>query len=99
MPRPRPPHLHREATRHGTMVWYVRIGKGPRTRIKATYGTSEFDSAYHAAIAGETPCLTDKTVSGSLRWLISLYRQSSAWRDLALSTRKHREYTFLQILK
>ena len=28
MPRPRPPHLHREITRHGKAVWYVRIGKG-----------------------------------------------------------------------
>lgn len=32
MARPRPPHLHREKTRHGKHVWYVRIGKGPRTR-------------------------------------------------------------------
>src|SRR5262249_5835560 len=29
MPRPRPPHLHRQVTRHGKAVWYVRIGKGP----------------------------------------------------------------------
>ena len=27
MPRPRPPHLHRETNRHGTTVWYVRLGK------------------------------------------------------------------------
>jgi hypothetical protein len=26
MPRPRPPHLHRETTRHGKTVWYVRVG-------------------------------------------------------------------------
>ena len=44
MPRPRPPHLHREVTRHGTGVWYVRVGKGPRIRIRAQYGTPEFDS-------------------------------------------------------
>ena len=46
MPRPRPPHLHRETNRHGKMVWYVRIGKGPRIRIKAVYGTPEFEAAY-----------------------------------------------------
>ncbi|MGB6795116.1 MAG: integrase, partial [Xanthobacteraceae bacterium] len=34
MPRPRPPHLHREVTRHGRVVWFVRIDKGPRIRIR-----------------------------------------------------------------
>lgn len=28
MPRPRPPHLHRETSRHGKTVWYVRVDKG-----------------------------------------------------------------------
>jgi integrase len=27
MPRPRPPHLQREVTRHGKAVWYVRVGR------------------------------------------------------------------------
>ena len=37
MPRPRPPYLHREVTRHGKPVWYVRVatasarGCGPNT--------------------------------------------------------------------
>ena len=99
MPRPRPPHLHREASRHGAMNWYVRVGKGPRTRIKAQYGTTEFDEAYRAAIAGEKPLPADKPSSGSLEWLVKLYRQSSAWQQLAMSTRKHREFMLLQILK
>ena len=34
MPRPRPPHLHQETNRHGKIVWYVRIGKGPRISHK-----------------------------------------------------------------
>jgi hypothetical protein len=46
MPRPRPPHLQREVTRHGKAIWYVRIGKGPRVRIRAEFGTSEFDAEY-----------------------------------------------------
>ena len=49
MPRPRPPYLHREKTYRGKYVWYVRVGKGPRIRIKAEYGTPEFDAAYQAA--------------------------------------------------
>jgi hypothetical protein len=43
MPRQRPPHLQRERTRHGKAVWYVRVGKGPRIRINADYGTPGFD--------------------------------------------------------
>src|SRR3954454_18329663 len=50
MPRPRPPHLHREINRHGNAVWYVRVGKGPRIRIRAEYGRPEFEQAYQAAI-------------------------------------------------
>ena len=44
MPRPRPPHLQRQVTRHGKAVWYVRMGKGRRTRIRATFGTPDFDA-------------------------------------------------------
>jgi len=52
MPRPRPPHLQRQVTQHGRVAWYVRIGRGPRTRIRAPFGTPEFDAEYQAAIAG-----------------------------------------------
>jgi hypothetical protein len=72
MPRPRPPHLHRQVSRHGKPIWYVRIGKGPRIRIRNAFGTSEFDAEYQAAIAGlparQTP--KDKRTSvGTLAWL------------------------------
>ena len=52
MPRTRPPHLHRETTRHGRAVWYVRVDKGPRIRIRALYGTPEFKEEYDAAVEG-----------------------------------------------
>jgi integrase len=100
MPHPRPPHLHREANRHGTMVWYVRIGKGPRTRIKAEYGTPEFDEAYRAAIAGELPKPTARATRGSLEWLWMLYRQTGAWTDeLSATTRRQRERIMIKVLK
>ena len=38
MPRPRPPRLQLEVTRHGKAVWYVRAAKGPRIRIRAEFG-------------------------------------------------------------
>lgn len=97
MPRPRPPHLHRQTTRHGKAVWYVRIGKGPRTRISEVYGTPQFDAAYQAALAGEA-LKPAKPSSSSLRWLFDLYRQSQEWRDLSLATRKQRENIFRPIM-
>lgn len=50
VPHRRPPHLHREPTRHGKHVWYVRIGKGPRTRIKRA-PTVRFHAARSLQIA------------------------------------------------
>lgn len=94
MPRPRPPHLHSELTRHGKRVWYVRIGKGPRTRIACAYGSPEFKAAYDAAIAGEVPVKPGKARTGSLRWLLERYRDSSAWAALSLATRRQRENIF-----
>jgi integrase len=99
MPRPRPPHLHRETNRHGNVVWYVRVGKGPRIRIKAGYGTPEFEAAYQAALRGESSQATPKASKGSLEWLWMLYRQTGAWTDLSLTTRKQRENIMRQVLK
>jgi integrase len=91
VPRPRPPNLHRETTRHGRVVWFVRVGKGPRTRIRAEYGTPEFSAAYEAAIAGKpAPCPT-KFGAKTLGWLIERYRESSAWARLSSATRRQRE--------
>ena len=37
MPKPKPPHLLREVTRHGLPTWYVRKGHGQRLRLRAEY--------------------------------------------------------------
>ena len=44
--------VSREVTRHGRMVWYVRRN-GKRIRLRAEFGTPEFDAEYQAAIAGK----------------------------------------------
>jgi hypothetical protein len=49
MPRPRPPYLSHERTRHGKSVWYVRRD-GKRIRMKAEFGAPEFDREYRAAL-------------------------------------------------
>lgn len=99
MPRPRPPHLHHEVSRHGKTVWYVRMGKGPRIRIKATYGTPDFEAAYQAALNGETAPEPGKAAKGTLEWLWNLYRQSDDWRDLSMATRRQRENIMRHVLK
>ena len=98
MPRPRLPNLHRETNRHGNVVWYVRIGKGPRTRIKALYGTPEFEAAYKAAISGDAPQAPTAATKGSLKWLWTLYRETSTWTDLSLATRRQRENIMRHVL-
>jgi integrase len=98
MPRPRPPHLHRETNRHGTVVWYVRVGKGPRIRIKAQYGTPDFEEVYQAAIRCDSPRVAGKAAKGTLGWLFDLYRQTTAWTDLAKSTRYKREKIMKRVL-
>jgi hypothetical protein len=69
MPRPRPPHLRREVTRHGTVVWYVRLGEGPRIRIRAVFGTPEFDAEYRAALNGSPRPAKGAPAAGSIAWL------------------------------
>ena len=98
MPRPRPPYLHRQVTQHGKTVWYVRIGKGPRVRIRAQFGTDEFDSEYQSAISGTSRPKKGRAAIGSLEWLIERYRETTDWSDLSPATRRNRDNHFKQII-
>jgi integrase len=99
MPRPRPPHLHREISRHGRPLWYVRVGKGARTRIRAEYGSPQFDIEYQAAVTGAPRPQRGKAAPGSLAWLVERYRETTAWMDLSVATRRNREIHFREIIK
>jgi len=99
MPRPRPPHLHKQTTRHGKTVFYVRVGKGKRIRIRADFGTDAFKTEYEAAIAGKETKPSGKASHGSLEWLWMLYRQTDAWTSLSMATRRQRENIMLGALK
>jgi hypothetical protein len=96
MPRPRPPGLHREVTRHGKVVWYVRSGHGARIRIRAAFGTPEHQAEIAAALAG-SPIMSTGTKfnAQTLGWLIERYRESAGangtWGNLAPATRRQRE--------
>lgn len=95
MPRPRPPYLHRQRTRHGSFVWYVRRGKGKRIRIYEDFGTPAFMEAYEAALRGEARKPSDPTAaSGTFSWLVESYMRSSDWFGLSESTRAARTVIF-----
>lgn len=96
MPRARPPYLHRQITRHGRPVWYVRKGEGGRARIRIReeYGTPAFLEAYNAAVTGEALPVANKPKAKSLAWLIAQYRESVSWHDLSMATRRQRENIF-----
>jgi integrase len=99
MPGPRPPHLQRQITQHHKVVWYVRIGKSPRTRIKAAFGTPEFDVEYQAALAGKSHPKKGVPAAGTLAWLITRYRETTAWSALSAATRRQRENILRQVLE
>jgi integrase len=99
MPRPRPPHLHRQVSRHGKTVWYVRVQKARRIRIGAAFGTPEFDAEYQAALAGNSPRRTRATAAGALAWLIERYRETPAWLSLSMATRRQRENILRQVIE
>jgi integrase len=102
MPKPRPPHLRHETTRHGATVWYVRIDDGARIRIWADYGTARFWSEYHAAVAGSPlPKAGERRVTGkdTVGWLIARYKESAVWAILAPATRRQRENVLLKVIE
>jgi integrase len=98
MPRPKPPHLHRERTRHGTVTWYVRMGHGPRTRLREEYNTPAFWEEYRAALAG-TPKTKPAPTTNTLAWGLDRYRHSSAWEGLSLATRRQSENIYKDVIK
>ena len=99
MPRPRPPYLHREVSRHGRVGWVVRREHGPRIRLRAEYNSPEFWAEYRAALE-EAPSasLIPKIKAQSLSWAIERYRSSSAWAALAPATRRQRENIYRAVM-
>ena len=98
MPRPRLPHLYREKNRHGRFAWYVRIGRGPRFRLRASYGTPDFLSEYRDALEAATREGSKVVKIHTLEWAIGLYRNSSAWATLSPATRRQRENIFRDVI-
>ena len=97
MPRPRPPYLLTEMTRHRRRVWYVRRGHGQRVRLKAEYGSEAFWSEYRAAIEGASaPRKGPK--AHTLAWGLDRYRNSSSWAVLSNATRRQSENIYRAVV-
>ncbi|AQX18669.1 hypothetical protein BA1379B_008450 [Bartonella sp. A1379B] len=93
MPKRRPPHLVRERTRHGKIIWYVRIDHGQRRRVHGTYGTQEFVDNYTLALKdaqnGSLKTIRrTRLTEGSFDWLLHQYLQSISWHNQSESTKK-----------
>lgn len=102
MTKRRLPYLQHEQTRHGLFKWYVRKERGKRIRIKGEYGSPEFMTAYHAAVAGvELPTTPDKkrAAAGTLKWLVDQWHASADWAQTSAATRKQRENILLHVLE
>jgi integrase len=101
MPRPRPPYLLRQVTQHGRVCWYVRKGKGKRIRVPPP-GTEGFNQAYQAALADGDNVISGANVrtsaAGTLSWLVTRYRETTAWTSLSLATRRQRENILKHVL-
>ena len=93
------PYLHREKSRHGTIVWYTRVGHGPRQRMPGAYGSAEFMEAYRAALSGGPVPTKDRTDPRTLQWLLEQWMRSSDWGQSANSTRKQRENVLRRIIE
>jgi len=97
----RPLYLHRTITRHGRVAWYFWRGRGhKKIRINGEYGTVEFNNSYASALAGTTVIEPEKAkeTPETLAWLIARYRETSAWSELSIATRRQRENIFKRVL-
>lgn len=90
MPKKRDPYIETFKSRHGTRMWYFRVGKGPRIRLPGEYNSPEFREAYRNALASyRTGELTE---GRTVNWLIGQYKVSPAWEGLAKETKKQFRY-------
>jgi integrase len=80
------------AGRHGTSA----AGTG---RIRAEFGTPEFEAEYRVALDGAPiQVVSKKAATGTLAWLWNCYRETTAWTALSLATGRQRENIMRPVL-
>lgn len=100
MPRKLPLNVTMERNRHGTVVFYHRIGKGKRTRVYGVPGSAEFTASYLEAIGNKpaSAAIREKDAK-SLRWLVDRYKESIHWSGLSDATRKQQGLFFKKMVE
>ncbi|TCT42750.1 tyrosine-type recombinase/integrase [Martelella mediterranea] len=96
MPRKLPLYVVKQKTRHGRVVFYFRIGKGPRTRLP-DLNDPTFRKAYEACLKGEPLPKPGRADPRSIRWLIDRYKESGDWMKLSEATHRQRTNIFKHI--
>jgi integrase len=74
------------------MIWTVRVGHGPRTRLRAPYGSTQFMREYREAVEKPRAHGQPRDDEGTFGWLWTLYRASPAWAQLSPATKKQRNH-------
>jgi integrase len=74
------------------MIWTVRVGHGPRTRLRAPYGSTQFMREYREAVEKPRAHGQPRDDEGTFGWLWTLYRASPAWAQLSPATKKERNH-------
>jgi integrase len=90
--------LSREVSRHGKPVWYIRRN-GKRIRLRAEFGTPEFDGEYQAALTAHQPVTSARATAGTLGWLIECFQDSASWQARSESTRAKWNGLYRQVVE
>jgi integrase len=88
-------YFYEDQDRHGNLRRYFRRRGQAKVRIRAEPGTEEFHRQFAAALRGTAapptaPAAPEKTIPGSLRWLVEKYYASAAFKELEGTTREVR---------
>ena len=89
------PYLYHQID-YGKSYWYMRRN-GRKIRLKAPYGTPEFEAEYYDALKNIVP-QKQGPAGGTLAWLIERYRETTAWQSLSNATRRQRENILRHVL-
>ena len=68
-------------------------------RIRAEYGTPEFDAEYQAALTACQPPAEKRLAAGTLTWLIECFRGTAAWQARSESTRAKWDGIYRQVME
>jgi integrase/recombinase XerD len=87
-------YLTSDVDRHGNVRWYVRLPGGPKVRIRALPGSSEFMAEYQTAVSeipnNKVPTKYRSPKEGSFGYTCLAYYASAAFRALDGSTQNWR---------